>query len=56
MDRGDESPSTLNLAFDKTCEIIFRLVERALGLKEEMAEADSVQEWVREAMEQTGLA
>lgn len=43
------------LAFEKACEIIFRLVERALDLKEEAAEADSVRMWVREAMGQTGI-
>lgn len=44
----------LRVAYDKTCDIIFRLVERALGLGEQHAEVDSVRAWVREAMDQTG--
>jgi hypothetical protein len=39
------------IAFDKTCEIIFRLVERALGLGQDMASMDDVARWTREAMD-----
>ena len=41
------------VAYDKACDIIFRLVERALGLGPHQAEADQVRDWVREAMDQT---
>lgn len=44
----------LRVTYDKACDIIFRLVERALGLGPQLAEVDSVREWVREAMAQTG--
>lgn len=44
----------LRVTYDKTCEIIFCLVERALGLGPQEANGEMVREWVREAMEQTG--
>jgi hypothetical protein len=44
----------LRLTYDRTCEIIFRLVERALDLGAADAGPDAIREWVKEAMEQTG--
>jgi hypothetical protein len=44
----------LRLTYDRTCDIIFRLVERALGLGANEVSGDMVHQWVREAMEQTG--
>lgn len=44
----------LRITFDKACDIIFRLVERALGLGQQLAETETIRDWVREAMGQTG--
>lgn len=44
----------LRVSYDKACDIIFRLVERALGLGPRQADTEEVREWVREAMAQTG--
>lgn len=44
----------LRVAYDKTCDIIFRLVERSLGLGPRHANPDEIRDWVREAMDQTG--
>lgn len=43
----------MRVSFDKACEIIFRLVERAFGLGPDGADPEQVRSWVREAMEQT---
>lgn len=43
----------LRVSYDKACDIIFRLVERALGLGPQQAEINTVRDWVREAMQQT---
>jgi len=42
----------LRVSYDKTCDIIFRLVERAFGLGPQQTDVESVRDWVREAMEQ----
>lgn len=44
----------LRVSYDKACDIIFRLVERALGLGQQQVEVNTMRDWVREAMEQTG--
>jgi hypothetical protein len=44
----------LRVSYDKTCDIIFRLIERALGLGPHQVQVDAVRDWVREAMEQNG--
>lgn len=43
----------LRITYDRTCDIIFRLVERALGLGSQEANVEMVHQLVREAMEQT---
>lgn len=42
------------VTYDRTCDIIFRLVERALGLGSQQADPDEIRGWVQEAMAQTG--
>lgn len=44
----------LRVTYDRTCDIVFRLVERALGLGPQEADPEEIRGWVREAMEQTG--
>jgi hypothetical protein len=40
------------ITYDKTCEVIFKLIERALGLGERYASKEDVASWVDEAMKQ----
>ncbi len=50
---GNEVQSS-RITYDKMCEIIFRLVERAFDLGPADAGPDTIREWVKEAMDQTG--
>lgn len=40
------------ITYDKTCEVIFKLIERALGLGERYASQEDIASWVDEAMGQ----
>lgn len=44
----------LRVTYDRTCDIIFRLVERALGLGPDAVDPEDIRGWVQEAMAQTG--
>jgi hypothetical protein len=45
---------SLRVTFDRACDIIFRLVERALGLGSQEVDSEEIRGWVQEAMPQTG--
>ena len=40
------------VSYDKTCEVIFKLIERVLGLGERYASQEDISSWVNEAMGQ----
>jgi hypothetical protein len=50
----DSHLKNYNLTFEKACDLVFRLVERSLGMGEQQASEADVSSWVREAMAQVG--